>query len=74
MVRTAEEGLFCVERHKTQVRGRSNRAIAARPMVCSGHEGKSKGDRENPESNGLDLIWMRLRKYFEYFGYFELEN
>ena len=50
MVRTAEEVFFCVDRHKTQVRGRSNCAIAARPMVCSGHEDKSKGDREKLDS------------------------
>ena len=43
-------------RQKTQVGGRSNRAIVARPMVCSALEDESRGDRENPESNGLGLI------------------
>ena len=52
MVRTEEDGLL---RQKTQVGGRSSRAVVARPMVCSALGGESRGDRENPESNGLDL-------------------
>ena len=43
-------------RRKTQVRGRSNRAIAARRKVSSAHEDELKRDWEDPESNGLDLI------------------
>ena len=52
----ADSGGWYVLRQKTQVGGRSNRAIVARPTVFSAHEGESKGDRENPESNGLGLI------------------
>ena len=63
MVRTEEDGLFL--RHKTQVGGRSNRAILVRPMVCSALEDESRGNRENPESNGLDLI-TELRGVFFY--------
>ena len=37
----------------TTKRGRWNRAVATRPMVCSALGGEPKGDRENPESNGL---------------------
>ena len=50
MVRTEE---LVVLRRKTQTGGRWNRAVATRPMVCSALGGEPKGDRENPESNGL---------------------
>ena len=40
-------------RRKTQVRGRSNRAIAARPIVCSALGGEPRGDRENPRQQRL---------------------
>ena len=61
----ADRGGWFVLRQKTQVGGRTNRAIVARPMVCSALEDESRGDRENPESNGLDLITER--NFVEYF-------
>ena len=55
----ADRGGWFVLRQKTQVGGRSNRAVVARPMGCWALEGESKGDRENPESNGRGLITER---------------
>ena len=61
LVNGADSGGWFVSRRKTQVRGRSNRAIAARRKVCLAHEGKLKRDRGDPESNGLvDLIITKL--------------
>ena len=55
LVNGADSGVRFVSRRKTQVRGRSNRAIAARRKVCSAPEGELKRDRGDPESNDLDL-------------------
>ena len=41
MVRTEEDGLL---RQKTQVGGRSSRAVVARPMACSALGGEPRGD------------------------------
>ena len=53
LVNGADSGGGFVLRRKTQVRGRSNRAIAARPMVCSALGGELRGDRENPRQQRL---------------------
>ena len=50
MVRTEETGLL---RQKTQVGGRSSRAVMARPMVCSALGGELRGDRESPRQQRL---------------------
>ena len=41
----ADSGGRSFLRQKTQARGRSNRAIAARPMICSALGGEPRGDR-----------------------------
>jgi hypothetical protein len=35
-------------------------------MVCSALEDESRGGRENPESNGLDLITEKMQFYGTY--------
>ena len=50
MVRTEDDGLL---RQKTQVGGRSSRAVVARPMACSALGGEPRGDRENPRQQRL---------------------
>ena len=52
MVRTKETGLL---RQKTQVGGRSSRAVVARQMVCSELGGEPRGDRDRGSSSNVHV-------------------
>ena len=66
LVNGADSGGRFVLRRKTQVRGRSDRAIAARRKVCSAHENELKRGREDPENSSLDLITDYPTAYFDF--------
>ena len=51
-------------RQKTQVGGRSSRAVVARPMVCSALGGEPRGDRENPRQQRCIIKYDREVKSF----------